>query len=203
VEETVSIRAAYERFPLAIKGTFLLRGADGLPHQVRVGSARASGCAAEGEREIGIEPMVLEIAPTQDTFLPFEVSTVDLPAGWYRLKCDVVIDGTAAVIRPGSPFSSAWPRGSVRRGNVTIGRKTGGIAWETLECLGDSVRITFAADAAPQVDLQVDGSSHPMIDVAFDGDTGRGSVVAYPVLRSQERLTIGVRGEASTEVALP
>jgi hypothetical protein len=203
VEETVSIRAAYERFPVAIKGTFLIRGADGLPHQVRIGSARATGCASEGSREIGIEPMVLEVAPTQDTFVPFEVSTVDLAAGWYRLECDVVIDGTAAMIRPGSPFVSPWPRGSVRRGTVTIGQKTGGVAWETLECLSDSVRIGFAADVVPSVTLEADRAPVPTIDVAFDGVAGRGSVLGYPVMRSQERLTINVRGEAPTQVALP
>jgi hypothetical protein len=203
VEPTVSIRAAYERFPVAIKGTLLLRGADGLPHQVRISSARATGCAAEGARELGIEPMVLEVAPTQDTFVPFEVSTVDLPAGWYRLECEVVIDGTADVIRPGSPFASAWPRGSTRRGTVTIGQKTGAVAWEALECLGDSVRITFAADEAPSVKLETDGAVHPALDLTFDADTGRGAILAYPVLRSQKRLTIDVRDGSSVEVALP
>jgi hypothetical protein len=203
VGESVSIRAAYERFPIAIKGTFLLRGADGLPHQVRIGSARATGCASEGTREIGVEPMVLEVAPTQDTFVPFEVSTMDLPSGWYRLECEVVIDGTASVVQPGPPFSSAWTRGSVRRGSVTIGRKAGGVSWETLECLGDSMRIGFAADEVPSVKLDADGVAIPILEVAFGADTGRGAVVAYPALRSQERLTIGVRGEAPTEVALP
>ena len=32
--DAVSVRAAYERFPVSVKGAFLLRGADGLPHQV-------------------------------------------------------------------------------------------------------------------------------------------------------------------------
>jgi hypothetical protein len=203
VEETVSIRAAYERFPIAIKGTFLLRGADGLPHQVRIASARAEGCASEGARQIGIEPMVLEVAPTQDTFVPFEVSTVDLPAGWYRLECDVAIDGTDAVVRPGVPFSSPWPRGAARRGIVTIGQKAGGVAWESLECLGDSVRIAFAADEAPSVQLEVDGGIHPTLDVAFDEGSGRGSLVGYPLMRSHGRLTITVRGGPPVEVALP
>jgi len=203
VDETVSIRAAYERFPVAIKGTFLLRGADGLPHQVRIASARARGLASEGAREIGVEPMVLEVAPTQETFVPFEVSTVDLLPGWYRLECDVVVDGTETLVRPGAPFASSWPRGSVRRGSVTIGHKTAGVAWETLECLGDSVRIGFAADAAPTLKLEVDGSSHPTIEVRFDEETGRGSIVAYPVLRAHERLTIDVRGESPIDVSLP
>jgi len=203
LEEPVSIRAAYERFPIAIKGTFLLRGADGLPHQVRIASARAVGVAAEGAREVGVEPMVLEVAPTQETFVPFEVSTVDLPSGWYRLECHVEIDGTADVVRPGAPFSSGWPRGSVRRGSVTIGVKTGSVAWETLECTNDGARLTFAADESPSPKLEIDGSSLPVLEVSFDAETGRGSVLAYPILRSHQRLTIGLRGETGTEIPLP
>ena len=203
MEEPVSIRAAYERFPVAIKGTFLLRGADGLPHQVRIGSARTVGCAGEGAREIGVEPIVLEVAPTQETFVPFEVSTVDLPSGWYRLECQVEIDGTSTVVRPGSPFSSGWARGSVRRGSVTIGQKTGPVAWETLECLSDGARLVFAADEEPSLKLEVDGAALPVVDLTFEAETGRGSVLSYPVLRSHERLTIEVRGETPTEVPLP
>jgi hypothetical protein len=203
VDEPVSIRAAYERFPIAIKGTFLLRGADGMPHQVRIDAARATGCASEGAREIGVEPMVLEVAPTQDTFVPFEVATMDLPPGWYRLECDLTIDGVSSLVRPGDPFSSAWPRGSARRGSVTIGLKTGGVAWETLECSNDSLRLTFAADEAPAVRLEVDGAAHPMLDAPFDVEAGRGAIVAYPAMRTQERLTIGARGETPLEIELP
>jgi hypothetical protein len=203
VDEPVSIRAAYERFPVAIKGTFLLRGADGMPHQVRIDAARATGCASEGAREIGVEPMVLEVAPTQDTFVPFEVSTMDLPAGWYRLACDVTIDGVPTLVQPGAPFSSAWPRGSVRRGSVTIGQKTGGVAWETLECSNDTLRLTFAADEAPAVRLEVDGTVHPTLDTPFDDAAGRGAIVAYPAMRTQERLTIVARGQTPLEIDLP
>jgi len=203
VEEGISIRAVYERFPIAIKGTFLLRGADGLPHQVRIDAARADGCAAEGSREVGIEPMVLEVAPTQDTFVPFEVSTLDLPAGWYRLACELTIDGTRTVVHPGAPFVSGWPRGSVRRGTATIGQKTGGVAWETLECANDSLRLAFAADDEPAVKLGIDGASHPVLETIYDVDAGRGSVVAYPAMRTQERLTIAARGETPIELPLP
>ena len=64
--EAVSVRAAYERFPVSVKGAFLLRGADGLPHQVRIESARATECSGRGGRVIGLEAMVLEVAPTLD-----------------------------------------------------------------------------------------------------------------------------------------
>ena len=51
--------------------------------------------------------------------------------------------------------------------------------------------------------LEVDGSPHATIDMAYDDETGHGTVVAYPVLRTQERLTIHVRGEAPIDVGLP
>ena len=201
--EAVSVRAAYERFPIAVKGAFLLRGADGLPHQVRIESARATECSGRGGRVIDLEAMVLEVAPTLDTFVPFEVSTMDLAAGWYRLECAVLVDGIPSVLHPGRPFAIPWPRSAVRRGTVTIGMKAGGVAWETLECLGDSVRISFAADTLPAVKLQMDGASHPVLEIGFDEPSGHGRVIGYPALRSQQRLTIDNKGSEPVEIALP
>jgi hypothetical protein len=201
--DAVSVRAAYERFPVAVKGAFLLRGADGLPHQVRIESARAAECAGRGGRAIGIEAMVLEVAPTLDTFVPFEVSTMDLAAGWYRLECAVLVDGIPSVLYPGRPFAIPWPRSAVRRGTATIGVKAGGVAWETLECLGDSLRVSFAADTAPAVKLEMDGATHPVLEIEFDEPSGHGLVIGYPALRSQQRLTIDMKGSEPIEVALP
>ncbi|HEX9299027.1 MAG TPA: hypothetical protein VF968_02740 [Actinomycetota bacterium] len=201
--DAVSVRAAYERFPVSVKGALLLRGADGLPHQVRIESARAAECAGRGERTIGIEPMVLEIAPTLDTFVPFEVSTMDLAAGWYRLECAVLVDGIASVLHPGRPFAIPWPRAAVRRGTATIGTKTGGVALESLECVGDSLRISFAADTVPALKLEIDGTTHPVLEIEFDRASGHGRVVGYPALRSQQRLTIEIRGSEPVEVSLP
>ena len=201
--DAVSVRAAYERFPVSVKGAFLLRGADGLPHQVRIESARAAECAGRGGRAIGLEAMVLEVAPTLDTFVPFEVSTMDLAAGWYRLECAVLVDGIPSVLHPGRPFAIPWPRSAVRRGSATIGKKDEGVAWETLECLGDSLRVSFAADKVPAVKLEMDGATHPVLEIEFDEASGHGHVIGYPALRSQQRLTIEIRGSEPVEVALP
>jgi len=201
--DAVSVRAAYERFPVAVKGAFLLRGADGLPHQVRIESARAAECAGRGGRAIGLEAMVLEVAPTLDTFVPFEVSTMDLAAGWYRLECAVLVDGIASVLHPGRPFAIPWPRSAVRRGTVTIGMKAGGVAWETLECLGDSLRVSFASDTVPVIKLEMDGATHPVLEIEFDETSGQGRVIGYPALRSQQRLTIDNKGSEPVQVALP
>jgi hypothetical protein len=203
VDEPVAIRAAYERFPASVKGAFLLRGADGLPHQVRIESARAAEISGRTSQPIPIEPLVLEVAPTQDTFVPFEVPTMDMAAGWYRLECEVLVDGLPMLARPGDRFAIAWPRSSVRRGSVTIGKKAGGVALETLECAADSVRLAFAADTLPTITLRADAAAHPIVEVEFDQDGGRGRVIGYPVLRTNERLTIEVRGERPVEVKLP
>ena len=96
-----------------------------------------------------LEPVVLEVSPTQETFVPFEISTIEMPAGWYQLECDVVIDGEPRSYRPGDRFLMPWPRAAVRRGSVSIGAKVASVALETLECLGDSIRLSFAADAEP------------------------------------------------------
>ncbi len=203
MDDVVAIRARFERFPAAVKGAFLMRGADGMPHQVRLDAARAAELGGGAGYVVPIEAVVLEIAPTQDTFVPFEISTMEMAAGWYRLECDVIVDGEAAVVRPGDRFAMPWPRAAVRKGRVTIGKKIAAIALETLECLGDTTRLSFAADAEPAISLTVDGRPHPVLEIDFDEEAGRGHVVGYPVLRADQRLAIELPGESPVEVALP
>ena len=203
MDDRIAIRAKFERFPAAVKGAFLLRGSDGMPHQVRLARARAAELAGGEPRPVGVESVVLEVSPTQETFVPFEVSTIDMPSGWYRLECDIVVDGEPSSVRPGDRFSMSWPRAAVRRGTVTIGAKEAAVSVESLECLGDSVRIAFAADALPRISLAVDGRPHAVLEVEFDEASGRGRAIAYPVLRADQRLSIHLAGGKTVEVALP
>lgn len=203
MEDLVSIRARYERFPAAVKGAFLLKGADGLPHQVRLEGARAVELGGGPGQPVGVELAVLEVSPTQETFVPFEVPTMEIPAGWYQLECDVIIDGEPARVHPGDRFSMPWPRAAVRRGTVTIGKKVSAVALETLECLGDATRLSFAADARPTMTLSVDGRRHPLLEFVFDDETGRGQAIAYPVLRAHQRLAVELKGEPPIEITLP
>ena len=203
MDDRVSIRATFERFPAAVKGAFLLRGGDGMPHQVRLEAVRADELGGGSPHPVVADTVVLEVSPTQETFVPFEISTMDMPAGWYRLACDVVIDGVPSSVFPGERFVMPWPRAAVRRGSVPVGAKIAAISLETLECLGDQVRLAFAADAAPTMSLTVDGRSHPVLEVEFDDETGRGRVIGYPVLRADQQLSIGIRGETPVDVALP
>jgi hypothetical protein len=203
MDDLVAIRAKFERFPAAVKGAFLLRGADGLPHQVRLQEAHAAELGGGAAQPVGTESAVLEVSPTQETFVPFEISTMEMAAGWYQLECHVVVDGEPAVARPGDRFVMPWPRAAVRRGTVTIGKKVSAIALETLECLGETTRVSFAADAPPSMTLSVDGRRHPMLEIEYDEDSGRGRAIGYPVLRAQQRLTIELKGEPPVEIVLP
>ena len=137
--------------------------------------ARAAEMAGGSPQPIAIDPLVLEVAPTQDTFVPFEVPTMEIASGWYRLECQIVVDGIPMLVHPGEPFPIPWPRSVVRRGTVAIGKKAGGVSLETLECVADRVRLVFAADEVPSPAMQVDGESHPIVAVEFDEDGGPGA----------------------------
>jgi hypothetical protein len=91
----------------------------------------------------------------------------------------------------------------VRRGRVTIDTKVSSVALETLECLGDTIRLAFAADTEPTLALAVDARRHTVLDLDFDEETGRGVLTGYPVLRSDRTLTIQIKGEPPVEVPLP
>jgi len=203
VGDAIAVRAAYERFPAGVKGAFLLRGADGKPHQVRIQAARAAEIGGSGQEPIVVELAILEAAPTMDTFVPFEVSTLDLLPGWYRLECELIVDAVPSVVHPGSRFLVSWPRSAVRRGSAAIGKKAGGVTIDSLECGGDSVRIAYQASAEPVVKLFMDGNAHAVLEVQHDEAAGKGRVIGYPALRQHARLAIQVEGEKPVEVALP
>jgi hypothetical protein len=203
VIDRVDFRAVYERFPAAIKGAFVLRGADGEPHQVRIDHAWIRECAGRSSDRLTVEAATLEVAPTLDTFVPFEVPILDLDPGWYALEVDAAVDGIEGTVQPGERFSIGWPRGSVRRGTVEVGRAAGTTTLRSVECAGDQVRISYEAEAAPLVHLSVDGTSLPVLGVEHDEEAGSGRVLAYPVLREHAVLAIAVKGADPVEIRLP
>jgi hypothetical protein len=208
VDDRISIRAHYERFPATVKGAFVLRAADGQPHQVRIDAARAAELAGGAPFEIDLQPVVLEVAPTLDLFVPFEVGLLDLGPGWYQLVCDLIVDAVPTQAQPGVPFPIAWPRATVRRGTVGVGKALmaggGKVRIEQVECAGDHATIAFLAEEPPSVKVTADDQPLPTIASAFDEGTGRGAVTTYPVLKSHGRMRIDVKGAPGpVEVKLP
>ena len=215
VADRVSIRAHYERFPATVKGAFVLRGADADPHQVAIREARLAEVGGRGARPIGLAPAVVDVAPHRDFFVPFEFPIVELDAGWYRLECEVDVDGSPEVVRPGAPFSVPWPRGTTRRGSIPVGAEVAPdrgptVRVDHLELAADAVRVHFSADEAVDVQVYADGERLATVATAFDDRASRGMLSAYPALRSHERLRLEVRPAgrprgraAEVEVELP
>ena len=204
----VSIRAHFERFPATLKGAFVLRGSDPDPHQVRIVAARVAELAGASGQPMGVEPVTLDVAPHLDLFVPFEVSLLDLAPGWYSLELDVAIDGDDGVVRPGDRFAVPWPRGSMRRGSMNVGREiaagSSGVTIRQVEFAADSVRLAYDAPARVGLSLAADGATVPQIDERFDEAFGQGTVVTYPVAKARSRLTITARGaDRPMEIDLP
>jgi len=211
MDEQVSIRASFERFPATVKGAFVLRGADRNPHQVRIEAARVREMAGRSSQPIDLDPVTLDVAPNLDLFVPFEFPITELSAGWYGLECDVAIDGVAESVRPPKRFAVPWPRASMRRGSVSVNKTAqvdGGskVRIEQIECGGDAIRVSYTATPPEPAVLRLvaDGTVVPLLDDEFDQESGRGRITAYPLLRTRSRLAIEVRGaESSIEVLLP
>jgi hypothetical protein len=207
-EDLVAFRAHFERFPASVKGAFVLRAADGDPHQVRIEVAKVREVVGTAGRPIDVEPVTLDVAPTLDTFVPFEFALTELSSGWYTLECEVAIDGSPVTVRPGDRFAVPWPRASVRRGAIPL-RKVAQVQdgpkvrLEQLDCGGDSITLRYVSPSPVDVRLSADGARVPVLDAGFEDDGHTGSVVAYPLLKSQASLTIEVRGAPAVEVSLP
>ena len=209
----VAIRAHFEKFPATVKGAFVLRSADRDPHQVVIRGARVTELSGAGAHPIELQPATLDVAPKLDFFVPFEFPVTELTAGWYCLETDVDMDGVSQVVRPDRRFAIAWPRATVRRGNVPVGEKVeieGGptVLVDHVECSGDSTTVHFSSEPAGSVGwrLLADGTPVALLDTTLDERSGKGRITAYPLLKTHRALTIELaskRGRATLEIVLP
>jgi hypothetical protein len=212
--EQLSVRARFERFPATLKGAFILRGEDANPHQVVFREANVVGIGLPVSRAMPIAPATLDVVPHRDVFVPFELLVSDLEPGWYTMRCELDVDGTQGTFDGGRRFSIAWPRASVRRGTVKVDRAVavgdGKVLVEQIECGGDSVKVHLRADPPMAVTARLfaGGGRLEVLDTELDETTGRGKVLAYPVMRGQRSLRIELRGrgrgaQGSLDVELP
>lgn len=198
--EPISVRARFERFPATLKGAFIFRGEDPDPHQVELRRARVVAIGPGPALEMPVASVTLDVAPHRDLFVPFEQPVSELDPGWYTLVCDVVVDGSERSYDGGRRFAVAWPRATVRRGTVRVERDVAvgaaTVRVEQLDCAGDSVRLQFRVDppGAVAVRLAADGRRLEVLEHEVDEASGRGRVVAYPVLRGESVVRIELRG---------
>ena len=215
MSEPVSVRARFERFPATVKGAFIIRGEDPDPHQVVIREARVVAIGGAQVHPIAMAPATLDVAPRRDVFVPFEMAVTDMDPGWYELECELDVDGRPRTFPGGRRFSIAWPRATVRRGQVQVGRAIdlpGGatVKVEQIDCGGDSIKVHVQVTPPEPVTvrLSADGGRLPVLESDFEGSTGRGKVVAYPLLRAYSTLRIDVRapsraGQGTLDVRLP
>ncbi len=213
--DSVSVRARFERFPATVKGAFIIRGEDPDPHQVVFREARVVAVGGHGARPVAMAKATLDIVPHRDVFVPFETAVTDLEPGWYELECDLDVDGRPETFPGGKRFAVAWPRATVRRGQVPVGRDVqlgseAAVRVEQIDCSGDSIKVHVVVTPPEDVTLRLsaDGSRLHVLDTEFEEGSGRGRIVAYPLLRSHSSLRIDVRGrtkgaEGSLDVHLP
>ena len=215
MSEPISVRARFERFPATVKGAFIIRGEDRDPHQVVFREARVVAIGGAPTHPIAMAVATLDVAPRRDVFVPFEMAVTDIDPGWYELECELDVDGRPHTFPGGKRFSVAWPRATVRRGQVPVGRAIdlpGGatVKVEQIDCGGDSIKVHVQVTPPEPltVRLSADGGRLPVLESDFEGSTGRGKVVAYPLLRAHSSLRIDVRapspsGQGTLDVRLP
>ena len=206
--EDVSVRARFERFPATVKGAFVVRGEGADPHQVAFREARVVSVAGRSGFAIPMKPALIDVPPHQDMFLPFEFSVAELEPGWYSLECDVDVDGSPRSVEGGRRFAVQWPRATVRRGSVVIGRKASlgsmTVKLEQIDCSADHCLLRYEVKPPEPVVLKLsaDGERMAELESDFDDATGRGSLRVYPLLRVHGALRIqaAARGKGSAEV---
>jgi hypothetical protein len=214
VSEPVSVRARFERFPATVKGAFILRGEDADPHQVVFSAANVVGIGLGVSHSMPMAAATLDVAPHRDLFVPFEMPVSDLDPGWYTLTCDLEVDGIAGTYDGGRRFSVAWPRATVRRGQLRVGKAAalggGKVVVEQVDCAGDSIRVHLRLDPPGPVTVRLtaDGDRLDVLETELDETSGRVKVTAYPLLRSHRRLRLELRGkargaDAAVELTLP
>lgn len=220
--QPLEVRTRFERFPLAIKGAFVMRGADGNPHAARVVEAVVERVPSGARHPFPVEDRLVDVAPTRDLFVPFEAPVNELPSGWYVIASSVEVDGRRPVPFTSRPFTVPWPRNDVRRGTVRVDR--------FLEVAGEPVRLVrleMGADSAALVwdapggadpplghrvrrslAVSVDGSRLDVLpdDVRSDlGPPGEHVVLTYPIPRSGRQVEVATaEGEpGSARVLIP
>jgi hypothetical protein len=214
VSDPISVRARFERFPATVKGAFIFRGEDANPHQVVVGSARVATLGPGGSSPVPLAPVTLDVVPHRDVFVPFELPLSELEPGWYTLVCDVDVDGSPATYDGGRRFSVPWPRATVRRGTVKVGRRVkldeATVLVEQVDCAGDSIKVHLRVEPAAEIGLKLfaDGRRLQVLELELDEESGRGKATAYPLMRTDEAMRVELRGrgkgsEATIDVPLP
>ena len=212
----IDVKTRFERFPLAVKGAFVLRGADGNPHSVRLVEAALARLPG-GERHLfPVEDRLIDVAPNRDLFVPFEASVSEVRSGWYAIRSSIEVDGARPLSFSSKPFTIPWARTDVRRGTVPIDRSVevegGAVRVVRVEMGGDVATVIWRPETegrpAPTVSLLADGRALEVLP-ADAGAPPRSSagveerLRTYPVPRATRALEVVVRAGRGRQASAP
>jgi hypothetical protein len=216
----IQIQTRYERFPVSIKGAFVMRGADGNPHAVQIESAQVARIPNGPGKPFVVESRIVDVAPGHDLFVPFEAPLSEVDPGWYVIESEAKVDAGRVFVFASRPFSIPWPRNDVRRGSIAVEKTVRAgkerIRIDRVEMGGDAAAVVWwpeAARAAPAPPRASDTEASPLEAVLVaDGreldvlppQTGRSGrsdlrsrgehrTLSYPVPRETKSLAIAVR----------
>jgi hypothetical protein len=215
----VDVQTRFERFPLAIKGAFVLRGADGNPHLVRFEWASVRRVPKGPAAEISMEDRQVDVAPARDLFVPFEVPVAELEPGWYAVSSGIRVDGGRTWETRGRPFSMPWPRNDVRRASVAVGKDVAvgaaRVRVERVELTPDAAVVWWrvpeddpnAARTAASIEARLLADGAPLevlppdtrIKVAEPRGPSEGRTITYPVFRRVSSLALVLTGPAGVK----
>jgi len=222
--DPIRVQTRFERFPASIKGAFVMAGADGNPHVVKIESAVVVRVPGGPVKPVPVEERTMDVAPSRDLFVPFEVGVTELEPGWYRLMAGVRVDGAKSWDFHSRPFTIPWPRNDVRRGSLPVDRTITvdrvSFVVERVELGSDSSIVIWRkkSQKAPDIDegsagdavVLADGTELPLVPVvpgtrAFEPRLpGERRTVSYPVPREARRLEVVVRfGSGSRSQPVP
>jgi hypothetical protein len=222
----VQVQIRFERFPVSIKGAFVLKGGDGDPHAVTFDFARVARIPSGPSKPIFLEDRQLDVAPNRELFVPFEVPVSEMDPSWYTVESSVRVDGGRSYEHAGRPFTIPWPRSDVRKGTIQVGKtvRVGELSFpvERVELGWDSAAVLWRTPEGPQKGTARAGPDARAVLIA-DGteleqlpdlagsklseprSAGEVRSVTYPVLRATHSLGVSVElasGEAGQPVAL-
>jgi hypothetical protein len=201
----IEVSTRFERFPASLKGAFVLRGADGNPHAVRFDWANIARVPSGPDKPVPIEDRQIEVGPSRDLFVPFEVSVTELEPSWYVIRSSLQVDAGRSFGYSSRLFSIPWPRSDVRRGTFRLGAaaRAGGRMFhvDLVELGPDAASVIWREDRKgppaedPESSVIADGAAleiipeSPGLPQARLGP-GERRTVCYPVPRSTRSLQV-------------
>ncbi len=212
----VLLRIVFERFPVTIKGAFVLRGGDPDPHVARIVGAELARTPAGPTRPIPVEGAPMDVAPRLDLFLPFEAVIAELDPGWYLVRCELQVDGGRPTFVDSRPFSVAWSRGATATGTASPSARAAfgvrSVVIDRVDLRGDRVEVLWRTEnwtgGDPGLALSADGADLEPLPPRAGGSAeppGRHRSVWYPAPRGTRALAIQVstRSSGKQRVVIP